>query len=141
MLFYGGTANSKLFQNVREKASLAYTAASSYVKVKNNIFIKCGIEIENYEKALDIIKQQLEDMKNGNFEQVDIEDAKRTIISNVKTISEEQDTEITYYFGQEISNIKYTLEEYAEQIEKVTKEQIQELAKKININTIYFLRD
>ena len=141
MLFYGGTANSKLFQNVREKASLAYTASSSYVKVKNNIFIKCGIEIENYEKALDIIKQQLEDMKNGNFEQVDIEDAKRTIISNVKTISEEQDTEITYYFGQEISNIKYTLEEYAEQIEKVTKEQIQELAKKININTIYFLRD
>jgi len=141
MGFYGGTANSKLFQNVREKASLAYTASSSYVKAKNNIFIKCGIEIANYEKALDIIKEQLEDMRNAKFEDKDIEDAKRTIISNVKTISEEQDTEITYYFGQEISNIKYTLEEYVEQINKVTKEELQELAQKIKINTIYFLRD
>ena len=141
MRFYGGTANSKLFQNVREKESLAYTASSSYIKAKNNIFIKCGIEIANYEKAVNIIKEQLEDMKNGKFENQDIEDAKRSIIATVKTITEEQDTEITYYFGQEISNIKYTLEEYVEQINKVTKEQIQELAKKIKVNTIYFLRD
>ena len=34
----GGSANSKLFQNVREKASLAYTASSSYYRFKNNIF-------------------------------------------------------------------------------------------------------
>ena len=141
MGFCGGTANSKMFQNVREKASLAYTASSSYIKAKNNIFIKCGIEIENYEKALNIIKEQLEDMKTGKFEEQDIADAKRSIISTVKTITEEQDTEITYYFGQEISNIKYTLEEYIEQINKVSKEQIEDLAKKIKINTIYFLRD
>ena len=30
----GGGANSKLFQNVREKESLAYTAGSSYVRTK-----------------------------------------------------------------------------------------------------------
>ncbi|MBR6504801.1 MAG: insulinase family protein [Clostridia bacterium] len=137
----GGTANSKLFQNVREKASLAYTAGSSYIKAKNNIFIKCGIEIANYEKAVKIIKEQLEDMKNGKFEEVDIEDAKRAIISNVKTITEEQDTEITYYFGQEISDVKYTLDEYVDRINKISKEQIQSLAKKVKINTIYFLRD
>jgi len=80
-------------------------------------------------------------MRNGKFELNDIEDAKRTIISTVKTIPEEQDTEITYYFGQEISNIKYTLDEYVSQIQKVTKEQIIDLAQKISINTIYFLRD
>ena len=55
----GGSANSKLFQNVREKASLAYTASSSYFRFKNNIFINCGIEIDNYEKALNIIKEQI----------------------------------------------------------------------------------
>ena len=49
----GGTATSKLFQNVREKASLAYTAGSNYVRQKGNVFIRCGIEIENYEKALE----------------------------------------------------------------------------------------
>ena len=52
----GGTPNSKMFQNVREKNSLAYTASSSYIRQKGNIFVKCGIEIDNYEKALKIIK-------------------------------------------------------------------------------------
>ena len=55
----GGGANSKLFQNVREKAHLAYVASSSYLRHKNNIFINCGIEIANYEKALELIKEEL----------------------------------------------------------------------------------
>lgn len=46
----GESATSKLFQNVREKASLAYTARSNYVRQKSNIYIRCGIEIGNYEK-------------------------------------------------------------------------------------------
>ncbi len=75
-MILGGGANSKLFQNVREKASLAYTAGSNYVRQMNNIFIRCGIETKNYEKALQIIKQQLEDMKNGNFTDEDIREHK-----------------------------------------------------------------
>lgn len=59
----GGGANSRLFQNVREKESLAYTAGSNYLKQKNVIFIRCGIEIENYEKALETIKVQIENLK------------------------------------------------------------------------------
>ena len=69
----GESATSKLFQNVREKASLAYTARSNYVRQKNNIFIRCGIEIENYDEAVKIIKEQLEEMKNGEFTEEDIE--------------------------------------------------------------------
>lgn len=63
----GGSANSKMFQNVREKAHLAYVASSSYLRYKGNIFVNCGIEISNYEKALTLIKQQIEDMKKGEF--------------------------------------------------------------------------
>ena len=53
----GGGANSKLFQNVREKNSLAYTAGSTFRRQKGAIFIRCGIEIANYEKALNTIKR------------------------------------------------------------------------------------
>lgn len=137
----GGGANSKMFQNVREKASLAYTAGSSYLKKKQNIFIRAGIEIKNYDKALKIIKEQLEDMKNGKFTQDDIENAKKLILSSIESISEEQDTQITYYFGQELANSNMSIEEYKEKIEKVTKQQIIEIANKITINTIYFLKD
>ena len=137
----GGGANSKLFQNVREKERLAYTANSNYVRQKNCIFIRCGIEIENYQKALDTIKQQLQDIKEGNFSQKDIESAKTLIIETIKSIPAEQDTQITYYYSQELSEAHVTLEKYTENIEKQTKEQIVKLAQNINIDTIYFLKD
>ena len=137
----GGSANSKLFQNVREKASLAYTASSSYYRFKNNIFINCGIDIPNYQKALEIIKKQIEDMKNGDFTDEEIENAKNGIIASIKTIDDEQDTEITYYFGQELSGTKTRLEEYIENIQKINKADVLEVAKQISINIIYFLKN
>lgn len=137
----GGGANSKLFQNVREKNSLAYTASSSYIRTKNVILVHCGIDIEKYEKALETIKEQIEDMKKGNFTDKDIEDAKKLIISSVKSISAEQDTEITYDYGQELSNEHTTIKDYQQNIEQIKREQIVDIANKININTIYFLKN
>lgn len=138
---FGGSANSKLFQNVREKASLAYTASSSYYRFKNNIFINCGIEIPNYEKALEIIKQQIEDMKKGDFTDEEVENAKKGIIASIKTIDDEQDTEITYFFSQELSQNKCDIEQYINRIAVVNKENVIEIANKVSINTIYFLKD
>lgn len=137
----GGSANSKLFQNVREKASLAYTASSNYFRFKNIILINCGIEIANYDKAIKIIKEQIEEMKNGNFTDEDIENAKKNIIAAVKAIDDEQDTEVTYYFGHELSGTKQDLDEYINSISKVNKENILNIAKNVSINTIYFLKN
>ncbi len=138
-MILGGGVNSKLFQNVREKASLAYTAGSNYIRQVNNIFIRCGIEIVNFDKALEIIKKQLADMQNGEFTDADLQNAKQTIISTIKFIPDEQDTEVTYYFGQELANNYVSFEEYMDKVNSVTKEQIVELAKFIKIYTIYFL--
>lgn len=138
---FGGSANSKLFQNVREKASLAYTASSSYYRFKNNIFINCGIEIKNYDKAIEIIKQQIEDMKNGDFTEEEVENAKNGIIASIKTIDDEQDTEITYFFSQELSNSKCNIEQYMNNIKAVTREKVIDIANKVSINTVYFLKD
>lgn len=135
----GGGANSKLFQNVREKASLAYTAGSNYVRQMNNIFIRCGIESKNYEKAIEIIKKQLEDMRNGNFTDEELQNAKQTLISTIKFIPDEQDTQITYYFGGEIAGNHVSLEDYEIKVKNITKEQIIELANKVSVHTIYFL--
>ena len=137
----GGTANSKLFQNVREKEGLAYYATSNYVKSKNNIFIRSGIEIENFEKAVEIIKNQLKQIEDGKFEEKDIDNAKRTIIAMIKGIRDDQSTEIAYYFGQEMSKHNISIEEYEERIRNVQKEDIIKIAKNTKLNTIYFLRN
>ena len=136
----GGGANSKLFQNVREKESLAYTAGSSFKRQKDTIFIRAGIEIANFEKALETIKQQLEDIKNGNFSDEDIQNSKELIVASIKGISSEQDTEITYYYGQELTDKSVSLDEYIENINKVNKKEIQEVGETCFIDTVYFLR-
>ena len=137
----GESATSKMFQNVREKAGLAYSARSTYVRQKNNIFIRAGIEISNYEKAVNIIKEQLEDMKNGKFTEEDKKKKKKYMVAGIKTVQDEQDSEITYYMGQELSGKLIYFEDYINKINDVTREQIDQIAKNININTIYFLKN
>lgn len=137
----GDGASSMLFQNVREKEGLAYSARSSFIKPKNLIMITAGIEMQNYDKAVNIIKEQVENIKNGNFSDKYINNAKTFIISGIKNIEVEQDTEIVFYMGQELSGINFSIEEYINNIYCVTKEQIIEFAKTLKLNTIYFLTD
>lgn len=137
----GTGANSLLFQNVREKESLAYSIKSLYVKQKANIFIRAGIEIPNFEKAVNLIKDQLEIMKKGEFSDEDLNAAKEYVKAGIVAIETEQDTGIIYYIGQEISKTNTTIEQYAKNIEAITREDIIEIANSIQINTIYFLRD
>lgn len=137
----GASATSKLFQNVREKASLAYSARSVYVRQKNNIYIRCGIEIGNFDKAIPIIYKQLDDMKKGDFTDEDIQSAKETFISAIKSIQDEQDEEITYFISQELLGDKPDFEEYINKMQSVTKQQVQDVANKISVNTVYFLRN
>ena len=137
----GGSATSKMFQNIREKEHLAYVANSMYFRHKNAIFINCGIEIENYDKTLNLTKQQLDDMKKGNFTEEDINNSKKGIIATIKGIEDEQDTMITYCFGQELSQTEVTLEEYKDIIEGISKEPIVNIANRVDINTVYFLKN
>ena len=135
----GGGANSKLFQNVREKASLAYSAGSLYIKNKNSIVIRSGIEQKNYEKALEIIEKQIDDMKQGNFDETDMKNAKQLIVASFRSMEDEQDSTISYYFGKEMEQENADIATYISKIENVTKEQIVKVAQNVTINTIYFL--
>lgn len=135
----GGGANSKLFQNVREKASLAYSAGSSYIRRKNVILIQTGIEIENYDKALKIIEKQLENIKNGNISDDEFDSAKELIVSSIELIEESKEDMITFYFDQNLFEENLNVTEYKEKIKQVTKEDVVKVAQKIKIDTIYFL--
>lgn len=79
-------------------------------------------------------------MKNGEFSEEDITKAKDYILAGVDAINEEQDSQILFLFGQELTKMPLTIEEHKNNIQKVTKEQIVEFANKIQLNTIYFWR-
>lgn len=135
----GGGANSKLFQNVREKASLAYSAGSKYIRRKDAIFIVTGIELQNYDKTLKIIKEQIEDIKNGKVTDDEFDKAKQLIISSLNLIKESQEDMIAFNYDQRLYGENLTVDEYIDKLNKVSKEKVIEVGKEISINTIYYL--
>lgn len=131
--------NSKMFQNVREKASLAYTARSLYIKHKAILLITAGIEIDKYEKALELIKIQVEDMQKGNFTEEDITNAKVYLTNIYKSYMDDASTIVDLSFGQYLLNMKFDVDEIIEQIGKVNRDDIIEVAGKMKPRVIYFL--
>ena len=135
----GGGANSKLFQNVREKESLAYYASSRYIRRKNAIIIRTGIELANYDKAVKVIKEQLEEMKKGNISDYELASAKTLILASLKLIPESQEDIIAFDFDQDLFNENLTFEQYYKKIENITLNEIIDVANQVRINTIYYL--
>ena len=135
----GKGANSKLFLNVREKEGLAYSAGSTYLKRNNAIIISTGIEVSKYNKAIEVIKNQLKDMEDGNITEKEMKDAKQFINAGLNLINESSENMIEYRFDKDLYNEEIDIEKYREEIEEVKKEDIVKVAKQIKIDTIYFL--
>ena len=76
---FGGSSNSKLFLNVREKLSLCYYASSLYHRQKGLITVSSGIEFQNYQRAYDEIMAQLEAVQKGELEDWELEGARSTL--------------------------------------------------------------
>jgi len=135
----GKGANSKLFLNVREKEGLAYSAGSTYLKRNNAIIISTGIEVSKYNKAVEVIKNQLKDMEDGNITEKEMKDAKQFINAGLNLINESSENMIEYRFDKDLYNEEIDIEKYRKKIEEVKKEDIVKVAKQIKIDTIYFL--
>ena len=137
----GVGCNSKIFKNVREREHLVYSAGSSYIPAANILLIKAGIEINKYDKALSVIKQQLDDIKNGRITQREFQDAKQVIIGSYKTLIDEQAKTINYYMNQEILSRNINIEDAIEKIQEVKLEDVINVSNYIDIDTIYFLKN
>lgn len=135
----GGGVQSKLFQNVREKNSLAYYAFSRFDKIKSVMGISCGIEIPNYQKALDTILEQVEDMKKGNISDYEINTTKKTIENSLNSMRDEQSQMLDFNYTQILTGTNRTLEEIIENVKKVTIEDVISVASKVELDTIYFM--
>ena len=135
----GKGANSKLFLNVREKEGLAYSVGSTYLKRNNAIIISTGIEVSKYNKAVEVIKNQLKDMEDGNITEKEMKDAKQFINAGLNLINESSENMIEYRFDKDLYNEEMDIEKYRKKIEEIKKEDIVKVAKQIKIDTIYFL--
>ncbi|MCP3772863.1 insulinase family protein [Paenibacillus sp. MZ04-78.2] len=137
----GGYPHSKLFTNVREKASLAYYASSRLDGHKGILTIQSGIEIANYEKAVSIIKEQLKAMEEGQISDTELQQTKAMITGHLRQLQDSAFELIAFDFNNRLSGADRTVPALIEAVEQTDKEQIRRMARQVQLDTIYFLRD
>ena len=136
----GGDLHSKLFQNVREKASLAYYASSQLERNKGLMYINSGIEAQNREKAEAIILDQLEDMRRGQITRDEYEATLRSLATAFKAAQDNQFGIVEFYFAQHLLGSEETYASLAEKVSRVTVEDVVRVAQDVRLDTVFFLK-
>ena len=136
---YGAGTFSKLFNNVREKLSLAYYAASRLNKYNGIVLVDAGIEFKNFDKAYDEICTQLKALKDGEISDDEFNFSKIAAASALDSYYDDQRYMQLYVLDCIYLGIDADIEKYKEKINAVTKEEIKAAAEKIAENTVYFL--
>ncbi len=136
---FGAGAHSKLFNNVREKLSLAYYASSSLEKYKGMLIVNAGIEFENYQKAYDEILLQLEEIQKGNITEHEFTSSINTIVNSYNSYYDDQRALATFYLTEAVSGRNMTIDEIISDIKKVSVKDVIEVANNIKLDTVYFL--
>lgn len=137
---FGGSPNSKLFMNVREKMSLCYYCSSTLDAVKGIMLVNAGIENDNYEIAKNAILEQLEEVKAGKFTDEEFSNAVSSLINGYKSVADSVSSLETWYMPRIFRGEDDTPESRIKQIRSVTRKDVINAANKINPQVIYFLR-
>ena len=137
----GGTPSSKLFQNFREKESLAYTVRSRYYRFKDIIIIYAGIQKENYEKAKKVLENEINLIKEGKVTDEEFNASKQSIISNLKEWNDSKIALSKMFISNMFATKSNTLEleNMINNMNKVTKQDVIDIAKNIAIEKVFFL--
>lgn len=139
-IILGNSPESKFFKDIREKHSCAYTINSTYRRLDDYLLITAGINANNYKLVMKRIKNCINDMKNGDFDEKEITVAKQLYTSVINEIEDFPSSILEYYFSLDYLN-NDTLEEQAKKMNSVTKEEIINSAKKFKLDTIYLLKE
>lgn len=137
----GAGVHSKLFNNVREKLSLAYYVSSNLNRFKGLLIISSGIEIGNYQKALDEILLQIKEIERGNITPYELDSSIKHIKNSMISRQDSPYSMENYYINQMLCGTSDNIEDFIKKIENVKAEDVVNVSQKIKLDTLYFLRD
>lgn len=135
----GGGVQSKLFQNVREKASLAYTTFSRLEKFKGLLVACSGIDIGNREQAERIIMEQLKAIREGDISDLEMEATKKSFETGIKSMQDSQGAMVDFFLSQILSGAHEPAQVFLEKLMRVQKEDVVRVSEGITLDTLYFL--
>lgn len=136
----GASPISKLFMNVREKLSLCYYCYSYLDAIKGLMFICSGIDVNDYQKALDAILNEITAICDGNISKEEFLASKTSLKNTYREINDSPFSLLNWYHTRHISNVEHTPQSFSDAIEAVLVDDVIKVAKNIHLELIYFLK-
>ncbi len=137
---YGGSANSRLFLNVREKLSLCYYASSLIDKLKGLLVVSSGVEFGDFDRAQEAILAQLDELRAGRFTGEERNAAIRTVVNGLRGRLDSQGQMEDDCVTKLICGVRPDDgAELIRAVERVSAEDIAQAAQRIRLDTVYRL--
>lgn len=138
---YGETPVSKLFMNVREKMSLCYYCACRTVASKGALTVDSGVERENIEKAKTEIIRQLDEIRQGNITDEELESALLSLDNALTQVGDTPNSYSSWYFERFCDGNIVTPEQQFTEYKNVTKARIVQAANSLSLDSVYLMLD
>lgn len=138
-ILFGGIPSSLLFSEVREKHSLCYTISARAYRNEGLLLVKTLIEKDKKEETINEIKKQFKRIIDKDYDEELIDVCKIMLANNTRTIDDDLDYLVDYKFNSKINGINQTTDEYLEEVNKVTADDISRVYKSLNEYMVYFL--
>ncbi|RRR52054.1 insulinase family protein [Streptococcus suis] len=136
----GAFSHSKLFMNVREKESLAYTIGSQISIFSGMLKIYAGINRKDKLKAIKLIRQQVMALKQGKFTEDDLNLTKNMLVHSATLAQDRQNNLLEQVYNQvTMGQRNVTLEEWIEAVNKVSREDILRVGQLVRLQAVYFM--
>ena len=136
---FGGSALSLLFTVVREKMSMAYYANSNFDPFRQLLVVQTGISYTNKDKVQELILEQLERLRKGDFEDELLEQNKNNLISSYISRLDSQTSALLRAQSAALTGINVTVEEWLDNLQSVTKDDVMKVAKMVELQATYML--
>lgn len=136
----GGFPHSKLFLNVRERASLAYYVGSFLDGTKGILMVNAGISAAKTDEAVRIIKEQVSALQQGDITPEELEQTKVGLRSSIASMADDPSSIIDRNLVGLINGEMRSFDDVLTAIENVTAADVQAAAQALRLDTIYVLK-
>ena len=126
----GVVPTSLLFAQIREKMSLCYAITSYDYKNEGLIRIITSIDAKNKDKTIKEIENQINRLATCDYEPELLDTAKALICNTLIGTYDDLDALVDYYYESSLSKFNYSIEEYCENVSKVSVKDIAKVYKK-----------
>ncbi|HJE45044.1 EF-P 5-aminopentanol modification-associated protein YfmF [Levilactobacillus namurensis] len=136
---FGGTPLSLLFTNVREKASLAYYASSSYNPFTGTLSVQTGIQAQNQQRVETIVQEQLAALQAGQLEAQLLAEVKASLLNARLSALDSPQRLLNERLSAQLTHAGLSVAQWQTALATVSVADVQRVAQRVHLQATYCL--